>query len=40
MVGMHGECRDGFDHLLLKIIFIILDYMMCVRGNTKVNSNA
>lgn len=32
MVGGDGECGDGFDHLLLGIIFffIILDYVMCV----------
>lgn len=40
MVGRHGECRDGFDHLFLKIIFIILDYVMCVCGHTQVNSEA
>lgn len=39
MVGGHGECRDGFD-LFLKIIFIVLDYVMCVCGHTQVNSEA
>lgn len=34
MVGGHGECRDGFDRLFLKIIFIVLDYVMCVCGHT------